>query len=166
MTSLAVACCVAGDFVSRCFVSSLFFVSARINSIHLHKRKMASVVSGASKGIGLAFTRYLVSTAPRTVFAVSRSVTNELQTLIDETKKSTLGARLIHVPCDLNDDDSIFSAVQTIQQNLNNNQGVELLLNVAGILGDNSVQQPGPERSITVIQREWLRKSFEVSLCY
>ncbi len=38
---------------------------------------------------------------------------------------------------------------------------VDILLNVAGILGDGK-STPGPERSLSKIDRSWLQKSLEV----
>jgi NAD(P)-dependent dehydrogenase (short-subunit alcohol dehydrogenase family) len=39
---------------------------------------------------------------------------------------------------------------------------IDLLLNVAGILGDGQTT-PGPERSLDKINREWLSKTFDVN---
>lgn len=89
-------------------------------------------------------------------------MTNELQILQSKGNERSSGIELIHVPCDLCDNSFIDAAADILKQALSNNGGIDLLLNVAGILGDNSEQQPGPERSASAIKRDWLRKTFEV----
>ncbi len=127
--------------------------------------KRVVVISGASKGIGLAFVKYhLTSPVPATVYALSRSRSHEIDILSKQYAQSS-SSRIHHVPCDLIDDTSIFNAVNVIQEQCRKDgdkRGIDLLVNVAGILGNNTIEQPGPERSIGSIQRHWMKTSFEV----
>jgi NAD(P)-dependent dehydrogenase (short-subunit alcohol dehydrogenase family) len=67
----------------------------------------------------------------------------------------------IHViQLDLEDQTSIESAGETIR---NRFQRVDLLLNVAGILGD-AKTTPGPERSLAKMDREWLEKTMAINV--
>ena len=67
--------------------------------------------------------------------------------------------RLSLIPMDLEHQESIDQATAQILKQVDH---VDLLLNVAGILGD-GIQTPGPERSIEKIQRDWLLKSMDVN---
>jgi NAD(P)-dependent dehydrogenase (short-subunit alcohol dehydrogenase family) len=60
----------------------------------LYLKDKVAVVTGASKGIGLAVARTLVDEGARVV-AASRTLTPELEALS--------GPRLVHVPADLTD---------------------------------------------------------------
>ncbi len=68
--------------------------------------------------------------------------------------------RILLVQMDLEDQSSILSAADEIRSKFNR---VDLLLNVAGLLGD-ATTTPGPERSITKIERDWLEKTFHVNV--
>ena len=67
--------------------------------------------------------------------------------------------RLSLIPLDLENQTSIDQAAAQIMSQVDR---VDLLLNVAGILGD-GIHTPGPERSIEKIEREWLMKSMDVN---
>ena len=56
--------------------------------------------------------------------------------------------------------DSIERASELIKSKFNR---IDLLLNVAGILGDGK-NTPGPERSALKMDREWMEKSFQVNV--
>jgi NAD(P)-dependent dehydrogenase (short-subunit alcohol dehydrogenase family) len=64
------------------------------------------------------------------------------------------------IPLDVEQQSSIESAGQKIQELF---QRVDLLLNVAGILGDGQTT-PGPERSLSKLDRTWLEKTMAVNL--
>jgi len=68
--------------------------------------------------------------------------------------------RLDFVPLDLESQDSVEHAVNLIQTNY---PRVDILLNVAGLLGDGQ-DDPGPERTVRNIQRDWMTKNFQVNV--
>jgi Dehydrogenases with different specificities (related to short-chain alcohol dehydrogenases) len=61
---------------------------------------------------------------------------------------------------DLEDQSSIENLAESIRSSYNR---VDVLYNVAGILGDGGVTTPGPERSLRSMNREWALKSFNVN---
>lgn len=65
--------------------------------------------------------------------------------------------RIKIIQLDLEDQSSIENAGSEIKLQFNR---VDLLLNVAGLLGDGGKTTPGPERSINKIDRKWFEKSF------
>ena len=69
--------------------------------------------------------------------------------------------RIQMIPLDLENQDSIEQATNKIKTKY---QRVDMLLNVAGILGDGGPTTPGPERSISKIDRNWMEKNFAVNL--
>lgn len=64
------------------------------------------------------------------------------------------------VQLDLEDQNSIEEASSDIRQKFNR---VDVLLNVAGILGD-AKSTPGPERSISKLERSWIEKTMAVNV--
>jgi NADP-dependent 3-hydroxy acid dehydrogenase YdfG len=72
--------------------------------------------------------------------------------------KQLYNERLSLVQIDLEDQGSVDQACSTITSAF---KRVDLLINVAGMLGDKS--SAGPERSITAMDRDWLTKTFDVS---
>ena len=72
----------------------------------------------------------------------------------------TYGSRFKPFECNLESQDSIENATIEIKKET---KEVNLLLNVAGILGD-GITTGGPERNLTKIDREWLSKTFDVNL--
>lgn len=131
--------------------------SARRNS----DPRAVFVVTGASRGIGLQFVKSLVARTEGAVVALCRSpdsaasLRGALSAMTDDEKMRVTVWKL-----DLEDQGSIESACETIKQSFDR---VDLLLNVAGILGDGKTT-PGPERSIQRIDREWLARSLDVNL--
>jgi NAD(P)-dependent dehydrogenase (short-subunit alcohol dehydrogenase family) len=117
--------------------------------------RLFAVVSGGSKGIGLSFTKALLSDSKQHVIALSRNRSAELQTL-----EHQYPGRLQWIQTDLENEDSIKSATSAVASNF---PKVDILVNCAGILGDGSPSQPGPERTVSAITKDWLVKSFEVS---
>jgi NAD(P)-dependent dehydrogenase (short-subunit alcohol dehydrogenase family) len=85
----------------------------------LHLSGRTAVVTGASKGIGLAVTRTLLDEGARVV-AVSRSRTDELDSLSGE---------LVHVPADLMDADAPAQIVARAGEAFG---GLDILVNNAG----------------------------------
>ncbi len=110
------------------------------------------VVSGASKGIGLEFTRqYLEENPTNQVIALSRSFSSSLDGL---TKQ--YGDRFRWISTDITNESSIHSASEQIKQQF---PSIDVLLNVAGVLGDGQ-EKRGPERSLQQLDLNWLRHSF------
>jgi NAD(P)-dependent dehydrogenase (short-subunit alcohol dehydrogenase family) len=68
--------------------------------------------------------------------------------------------RVVVIPLDLEDQSTIEAAGATIRQKYHR---VDLLLNVAGILGDGTTT-PGPERSITKLSRTWLERTMAINV--
>jgi NAD(P)-dependent dehydrogenase (short-subunit alcohol dehydrogenase family) len=62
---------------------------------------------------------------------------------------------------DLEDPKSIEHGCQVIAEQCS--EGVDLLINCAGILGDHSVEMPGPERSVLKVDPTWIRKTMDVN---
>lgn len=117
-----------------------------------------SVVSTASQGIGFEFTQRLLKDQSTKVIGLHRSSEANKQLL---ELKEKYPDRLSLVRVDLEDQQSVEEGAKQIQQMTSK---IDLLLNVAGILGDGGVTTPGPERSIANIDRAWLHKSLEVNL--
>lgn len=82
-------------------------------------------------------------------------LTSLIAGLSDEDKK-----RIHTVKMDLEDQSSIESAANEIRSKFSR---VDVLLNVAGLLGDGK-STPGPERSITKMDRDWLEKTFSINV--
>lgn len=96
-----------------------------------------------------------------TIIACCRdpSATNGLNNLLDGLKPSERD-RIRVVALDLEDQSSIESAAEKIKGDCTR---IDLLLNVAGLLGDGA-STPGPERSIAKMDRSWLEKSFNINV--
>lgn len=115
------------------------------------------VVTGASRGIGLQMVKSLSQRTNGTIIACCRtpSDASELNAYITTTPQSKINI----LPLDLENQDSIDSLATSIQETYNR---VDVLLNVAGILGDGKTT-PGPERSIRNLDRKWVEKTFQVN---
>jgi len=70
-------------------------------------------------------------------------------------------SRIRVVQLDVESEDSLTHAVSSIEELTN--KRIDLLLNVAGILGDGGKTTPGPERSLPQLQRSWMEKSMVVN---
>ena len=125
------------------------------------------VVSTASRGLGLEFARQLLSRTAGHVICFSRKV--DAPSLV--TLKETFKTRISIVELDLESQPSIDDAVSRVndicvQRKQVGNAGsgkVDILLNVAALLGDQSKNAPGPERSILDVDRDWLEKTMSVN---
>ena len=69
-------------------------------------------------------------------------------------------SRIYLVQLDLEQQETIERAGEYIRQNFDR---VDVLLNVAGLLGDGSTT-PGPERSILKMDRDWIEKSMAINV--
>lgn len=119
------------------------------------------VINGASRGIGLQCVRKLLSDTKGKVVACCRSPDNapNLQELLSSVDVESR-ERVELIQLDVEDQDSIEKAAQEIKSRYDR---IDLLLNVAGILGDGK-STPGPERSYAKIEREWMEKTFQVNV--
>lgn len=82
-------------------------------------------------------------------------------TQLNQFKATTQDSSRIHVvQLDLEDQESIERVGEELRTRF---KRVDVLLNVAGILGDGRTT-PGPERSITKIDRAWMQKTLAVNL--
>ncbi|CAM9160128.1 unnamed protein product [Ectocarpus sp. 4 AP-2014] len=115
-------------------------------------------VTGANRGIGLEVTRQLLQRAKGTVVAACRDPSSaaDLHALgrIAGNEK-----RLDVVKMDIEDQASLETAAEHVRSTYGR---VDLLFNVAGVLGDGK-NTPGPERSVRVMDRDWLRHTLEVN---
>jgi NAD(P)-dependent dehydrogenase (short-subunit alcohol dehydrogenase family) len=69
------------------------------------------------------------------------------------------GSRLVCLPIDLEQQSSIDATKEKLASL---HPTVDMLFNVAGILGDGKTT-PGPERSIETIDREWLTRTMDIN---
>jgi NAD(P)-dependent dehydrogenase (short-subunit alcohol dehydrogenase family) len=120
------------------------------------------VINGASRGIGLQFLRKLLKDTKGNIVACCRSPDDAigLQEILLSLEGSKSRDRIDLIKLDIENQDSIEQAVLEIERKYNR---VDLLLNVAGILGDGK-NTPGPERSLLKIEKGWLEKSFQVNV--
>ena len=95
-----------------------------------------------------------------TIVACCRSPSNSegINSLVNSLSQEAAN-RVSIQPLDLEDQNSIEALANSIKSSHNR---VDILLNVAGILGDGSTT-PGPERSLRGMDREWTMKSFNVN---
>lgn len=137
--------------------------SSALHSIndHFHFTEASvAVVSTASRGIGLELASQLLMDTPATIVGLYRSPRSiDIDTPLYRMKQ-VYNDRLRLVQIDLENQDSVDQACSTITSAF---KRVDLLINVAGMLGDKSSIAAGPERSITAMDRDWLTKTFDVS---
>lgn len=118
-----------------------------------------SVVSGASRGIGLEFSKQLLKRNDNNiVISLIRSVNNNVIDLQNNHPN-----RYFPIEIDLHNQETLDKMANQLKNLVDNDLRVDLLINTAGILGGNPGDL-GPERSIDNIDREWLTKSLETNL--
>eukprot|EP00559_Dactyliosolen_fragilissimus_P006719 CAMPEP_0184870646 /NCGR_PEP_ID=MMETSP0580-20130426/38265_1 /TAXON_ID=1118495 /ORGANISM="Dactyliosolen fragilissimus" /LENGTH=338 /DNA_ID=CAMNT_0027372845 /DNA_START=211 /DNA_END=1227 /DNA_ORIENTATION=+ len=120
------------------------------------------VVTGASRGIGLQIVKSLVDRSKGTILACCRSP-KDAQKLHTYLKSlDDLNAKRVHIlQLDVESTKSIAQLGESIKSDYSGR--VDGLYNVAGILGDGGKTTPGPERSITKIDPEWMQKTMSVN---
>ena len=124
--------------------------------------KAVYTVTGANRGIGLQFVKSLLERTKGTVVACCRSPENAssldaIKMSLPENKRSRLQIQKL----DIEDQASIEKAAEAIKSTYGR---VDVLLNVAGILGDGGKTTPGPERTLSAIDREWFEKNLAVNV--
>ena len=139
------------------------------NSVELesHRRNTdpnaVFVVTGASRGMGLAFVQALLQQTQGTVVACCRSpqTAEQLHSLAhsmeDADKKKH---RLDIVALELQDQASVEAAGRILRDRYTR---VDALFNVAGLLGDGQTT-PGPERTIQKLDRSWMEQTMAVNV--
>ena len=115
------------------------------------------VISGSSRGIGLEFCRQLLlRTSGTKVIGLTRSSTDVLSKL-----QNDFPTRMHVVHVDLENQQSVVDAGKAVSALVNR---VDMLFNVAGILGDGGNKYPGPERSLLNVDRDWFSKTLNLNL--
>ena len=117
-----------------------------------------SVVSTAQKGIGLEFAQQILNAemGGRVICLCRGKPSKELLAL-----QAAYSTR-VHI-VDGVDLESVESITRTSQEISTHTNKIDLLLNVAAILGDGSKGQ-GPERAIASIDPDWLHKTINTNL--
>jgi len=113
------------------------------------------VVTGASRGIGKEFVNALMQRTKGKIVACCRSP----NTASDLASMVSTSDRVDIIQLDVADQKSIEDAGASIQEKYGR---VDMLLNVAGILGD-GVSTPGPERSLSKMDRDWVEETMAVN---
>lgn len=124
--------------------------------------KAVYTVTGANRGIGLQFVKSLLDRTKGTVVACCRSPENAssldaIKMSLPENERSRLQIQKL----DIEDQSSIEEAAEAIKSTYGR---VDVLLNVAGILGDGGKTTSGPERTLAAIDREWFEKNLAVNV--
>jgi NAD(P)-dependent dehydrogenase (short-subunit alcohol dehydrogenase family) len=83
-----------------------------------------------------------------------------LQEYISSMSQQKTAGRIQLVTLDVENQQSIEDAASTIKERYNR---VDVVLNVAGILGDGTTT-PGPERSLSKMDRSWVEKTLAVNV--
>lgn len=121
------------------------------------------VVSSSSRGIGLEFATQLLQRTQGRVVGLARDPSGSagMASLVQSHPD-----RFLPVQCDLTCQASVDAAGAEVARLASSGGGrgaVDLLMNVAGVLGDGS-RGTGPERSLGAINRAWLQGTLEVNL--
>jgi NAD(P)-dependent dehydrogenase (short-subunit alcohol dehydrogenase family) len=120
------------------------------------------VVTGASRGIGLQAVRSLLERTRGTVVACCRQPNSPALLEIQRELELTNEAHRLQIQqLDLEDQDSIAAAGEQIRSR---HGRLDAVFHVAGILGDNGNNDPGPERSVSKLDRKWMEKTMAVNV--
>jgi len=113
------------------------------------------VVTGASRGIGKEFVRSLMNRTQGKIVACCRSpsTASDLASMVGSSDRVDI------IQLDVADQQSIENAGAAIKEK---HGRVDVLLNVAGILGD-GVTTPGPERSLSKMDRDWVEETMAIN---
>ena len=117
------------------------------------------VVSGSSRGIGLQLVSALLHRTKGKVVACCRSPSSAHRLIELASVHPPDRVSILHL--DVEDQDTIDALANDVFAKY---RRVDMLFNVAGILGDGGSTTPGPERSIASIERGWMEKSLSVNV--
>jgi NAD(P)-dependent dehydrogenase (short-subunit alcohol dehydrogenase family) len=114
------------------------------------------VVSGASRGMGLQFTKDLLRRTSGTIVACCRKPdqAEELARVADGSS-----GRVLVLPLDVTDQTSIANMAKEIETTYHGR--VDALYNIAGILGDSAGS--GPERNIAAMDKSWFKQNLAIN---
>ncbi|CAN0297846.1 unnamed protein product [Discosporangium mesarthrocarpum] len=129
---------------------------------HAHRRNKdpnaTFLVTGANRGIGLEVSRQLLGRTKGTVIAACRNPATS-RDLHEMQHADGHKGRLDIVQMDVTDQATVDRTADHVKDHYGR---LDLLFNVAGILGD-AKTTPGPERSVRLIERDWLMQTLEVN---
>lgn len=118
------------------------------------------VVTGANRGIGLQYVKTLLDRVEGKIVACCRDP-NRASALQEVATSAATDDRVTILPLDVTDIIQIESLGSELKQRFGSR--VDGLFNVAGVLGDGK-STSGPERSLSRIDPDWLRNSFEINV--
>ena len=121
------------------------------------------VVTGASRGIGCQLVKTLLQRTKGQILACCRLPTKTNTPLHKFLSSVSQTDRIRVTLCrlDLEDQSTIDQLQHDIHTNFNSR--VDVLWNVAGLLGDGGISTPGPERSVTKLDRSFSERSFAIN---
>lgn len=122
-------------------------------------REGVFVVSGSGQGIGTAIVEQLLQRSVGTVICLGRNPTQSAG--LDALAATYGDDRVRRVQIDLSVPATIDAAAAAVHE-LGNGR-VDMLLNVAGVLGDGKID-PGPERTARKLDAAWMRHTFDLNV--
>jgi len=117
------------------------------------------VVSGSGQGIGTAIVEQLLERSVGSVICLGRQPDQSAG--LDALAAEHGADRVQRVRIDLSAPATIDAAAATVHE-LGNGR-VDMLVNVAGVLGDGKVD-PGPERTARKLDSDWMRHTFDLNV--
>jgi len=137
-------------------------ISTNTNGIGVERNmdeEAVSIITGASRGIGLQIVKSQLQASKGKIIACVRDPDTS-QSLTDFLESSKDSERVHIAQLDVTNDSQIVSFAEDVK---NTHGRVDTLFNVAGILGD-STNTAGPEKALRQIDAAWLRKNLDVNL--
>jgi len=121
------------------------------------------VVTGASRGIGLQYVKSLLERTKGRIVACCRNPTSatKLQDYLSALPFSET-SRIEILELDVQDSNTITELASHLKEEYDDR--VDLLFNVAGVLGDGGITTPGPERSLSKVDQKWLESTLQINL--
>ncbi|KAL7005732.1 hypothetical protein EMMF5_004647 [Cystobasidiomycetes sp. EMM_F5] len=115
-----------------------------------------AVINGSSRGLGLAFTRYILQNTQLNVVATTSRKADAARSAILENLDGTKDAegRLTTLDMDITDEKAIETAAKQVEEQFGKGQ-LRLMINVAGVLR--------PEKALTKINYDDLLESFRIN---